>query len=101
MVKTTRIIAACLVAGSLSGCSDSDFKPAENMPVNELFAEACAGCHGDQGAGKFGFLLTLAGSDLPTEEIVEKVRQGGHVMPAFPNISETEATAIAGYIKGL
>lgn len=101
MFKTTQIIAACLVAGSLSGCSDSAFKPAENMPANEIFAQVCAGCHGDSGAGKFGFLLQLAGTDLSAEEIVEKVRQGGHVMPAFPNISEGEAVAIAAYLKSL
>jgi mono/diheme cytochrome c family protein len=99
MFKTTQFIGACLVAASLSGCSDSDFKPAEGMPANQLFAEACASCHGDNGQGKFGMLLKLAGSDLSSEEMVQKIRQGGHVMPAFPNISEEEALAIASFIK--
>jgi mono/diheme cytochrome c family protein len=99
MFKTTQFIGTCLVAASLSGCSNRDFTPAENMPANQLFAEACAGCHGDNAQGKFGFLLSIAGSDLPAEEIVQKIRQGGHVMPAFPNIGETEALAVAEYIK--
>jgi mono/diheme cytochrome c family protein len=99
MIKTTHIIGACLLAAGLSGCSDSDFKPAEGMPVDQLFAQTCSGCHGDKGEGKFGFLLSIAGSDLSSEEIVQKIRQGGHIMPAFPNIGEKEATAVAEYVK--
>ena len=99
MLKTTHIIGVCLLAAGLSGCSDRDFKPAEGMPADQLFAQACASCHGDKGEGKFGFLLSVAGSELSTGEIVQKIRQGGHVMPAFPNISDAEALAVAEYIK--
>jgi mono/diheme cytochrome c family protein len=100
MYKTTRFIGACLIAAGLSGCSgSSDYKPSAGMPAEQLFAEACAGCHGDTGEGKFGFLLAVAGSDAADAEIVTKIREGGHVMPAFPLISEEEAAAIAGYLK--
>lgn len=101
MYKTTRFIAACLFAAGLSGCSSSDYTPTAGAAADQLFAEACAGCHGDNGEGKFGFLLAVAGSDESAEDIATKIRNGGHVMPAFPQISEEQASAIAGYLKSL
>jgi len=101
MDKTTSIMGACLLAASLSGCSGSkDFKPTEGMGAGELFAQACTTCHGENGNGKFGFLLKIAGSQTPLQEMADKIRNGGYVMPAFPNISEADALAIAGFLKG-
>jgi len=34
------------------------------------------------------------------DEIVNKIQNGGYIMPAFPNISEMEALTVAGYLKG-
>jgi len=99
MDKTTSIMGACLLAASLSGCSSKDFKPAEGMGANELFAQACTACHGENGSGKFGFLLKVAGSKTPLQGMADKIRNGGYVMPAFPNISEADALAVAGYLK--
>ncbi len=99
MDKTTRIMGACLLAAGLSGCS-KDFTPSEGMGASEIFTQACAACHGDNGQGKFGFLLKVAGSETPLPEMADKIRNGGYVMPAFPNISEADALAIAGYLKG-
>jgi len=100
MEKTTHIIAVCLLATGLGGCSGSnDFTPTQNMAPGELFAQACSSCHGENGGGKFGFLLSIAGTELPAEDIVTKIQNGGHIMPAFPNIGATEAQAVAEYIK--
>ncbi len=101
MYKTTRFIIACLFAVGLGGCSSSDYTPTPGAAADQLFAEACAGCHGDNGEGKFGFLLAVAGSEESTETIVDKIRNGGHLMPAFPQLSEEQASAIAGYLKSL
>ena len=98
MNKTTQLIGAGLIAAVMSGCSSSDYKPTAGLPVDQLFAEACSGCHGKDGEGKFGFLLAVAGTETATPEIISKIRQGGHLMPAFPQISESEATAIAVYL---
>lgn len=101
MDKTTSIMGACLLAASLSGCSGSnDFKPTDGMGASELFAQACSSCHGENGNGKFGFLLAIAGSEKPLQELADTIRNGGYVMPAFPNISEAEALAVTGYLKG-
>jgi len=100
MGKTTRIIATCLLAAGLGGCSGSkDFTPTQGMAPEAIFAEACSTCHGENGGGKLGFLLSIAGTDTSVEEIVNKIQNGGHIMPAFPNIGATEARAVAEYIK--
>jgi mono/diheme cytochrome c family protein len=102
MQKTTRFIGTCLIAAGLTACGGtSDFKPTAGMTPEQLFSEACAGCHGDKGDGKFGFLFSIAGSEAPIEEIVSKIREGGPIMPAFPEIDEVDATTLANYLKKL
>jgi mono/diheme cytochrome c family protein len=102
MYKTTRFIGTCLITAGLTACGgDSDFKPAAGMAPEQLFSEACANCHGEEGGGKFGFLLSVAGSDTSVDDIVSKIREGGTIMPAFPEIDESEATAVANYLKNL
>jgi mono/diheme cytochrome c family protein len=100
MNKTTYLSAISLLALSLSGCSDSnDFTPAEGMDGLDIFANACASCHGEKGQGKFGFLLKLAGTDGSSEEISKKIIHGGKLMPAFPNINQQQAKEVATYLK--
>ena len=101
MGKTTYIAGICLLGSLLTGCSARDFKPVSGMNGKDIFANACSGCHGDNGGGKFGFLLKLAGTEETSDEIVEKIRNGGHIMPAFPNIDEQSAALVADYLKSL
>lgn len=103
MKKTTYSAATgLLLLLALSGCSDSnDFQPAAGMDAVDIFANACSSCHGENGQGKFGFLLKLAGTDAPAEEISEKILKGGHLMPAFPNINQQQAEVVAAYLKAL
>ncbi len=102
MYKTTRFIGICLLAAGLSACGgDSDYQPGAGLSPQQLYAQACASCHGKQGGGKFGFLFSIAGSDLSAEEIAGKIRGGGDMMPAFPQISEEQASAVADYVKKL
>ncbi|MCU7843781.1 MAG: cytochrome c [Candidatus Thiodiazotropha sp. (ex Monitilora ramsayi)] len=101
MKKTTLLTIMALATLGLSGCGGNDeFKPTDGMPVNDLFAQACASCHGENGSGKFGFLLKIAGSEDAIEDMAQKIRDGGHIMPAFVNISQSEAISIATYVKG-
>jgi mono/diheme cytochrome c family protein len=102
MDKTTYLAGICLSASLLTGCSDSnDFTPASGMDGMDIYAKACANCHGENGSGKFGFLLKLEGSEDSAEEIVNKIRNGGHIMPAFPNINTQQAELVATYLKSL
>jgi mono/diheme cytochrome c family protein len=100
MNNTTHIIGAALLALALAGCSGTnDFKPVAGMNGAEIFANACASCHGDGGNGKFGFLLKLKGdADLSAEEVTEKILKGGSLMPAFQNITQQEAESVAAYL---
>jgi cytochrome c551 len=102
MKKTTYLAGIYLTASLLTGCSDSnDFTPVSGMDGMDIYASACANCHGENGGGKFGFLLKLVGSDAPVEDIVGMIQKGGHIMPAFPNIDEQQAKLVATYIKSL
>jgi mono/diheme cytochrome c family protein len=102
MKKTTYLAGICLSASLLAGCSDNNnFTPVSGMDGMDIYANACVNCHGENGSGKFGFLLKLAGSDESADEIVDKIRNGGHFMPAFPNINTQQAELVATYLKSL
>jgi cytochrome c551 len=102
MIKATYLAGICLSASLLTGCSENNtYTPVSGMDGVDIYANACASCHGENGSGKFGFLLKLVGSDSSYEEIVEMIQQGGHFMPAFPNIDEQQATQLADYLKSL
>ncbi|MCF6281095.1 MAG: cytochrome c [Candidatus Polarisedimenticolaceae bacterium] len=92
-----------LAALGLSACGQNDYTPATGVGAGTIFAEACASCHGAAGTGKFGFLLKLAGSEQPhlESEVAAKVINGGHIMPAFPNIDQKNAEALGRYINSL
>jgi mono/diheme cytochrome c family protein len=100
MIKTTYLSGVSLLALILSGCSGSnDFEPAAGMDGLDIYANACASCHGESGQGKFGFLLKLAGTDVNPEDISAKIINGGKLMPAFPNINQQQAEQVAAYLK--
>jgi len=93
-------LAATLI-GLLAGCGKDDIAPAQDTSPADIFVQACRTCHGAQGSGKFGFLLKIAGTDESVEEIGAKIRDGGWIMPKFPNLSEDQRQALAAYIKSL
>lgn len=97
MKKKITVLAAALL---LTGCGgDNPYTPQAGATAETIFAEACESCHGANGAGKFGVLLRLALEDNSVEEVAAKVRSGGPVMPAFPQIDEATATALATHLK--
>lgn len=102
MIRMTKLAGISLLVLLLTGCSEvNDFKPVAGMDAMDIYAHACSNCHGDGGSGKFGMLLKIAGTDEKTDEIVDKVLNGGHIMPAFPNINKQQAESIAAYLKAL
>jgi mono/diheme cytochrome c family protein len=57
--------------------------PGDRVHGEELFAERCAGCHGDSGQnGPSG--PDLAGNPISLEEAREQIQTGGGIMP--PNL---------------
>ena len=102
MTKTPRFFALAGATALLGGCGGpSDFTPTEGMTAAEIYGSACASCHGQDGAGKFGFLFKIAGSESSAEEMAEAIKEGGKIMPSFPNLSDEQRMMMAGYIKSL
>lgn len=95
-----RLLLLAVAGLGLSACGQNDYRPTADATAETMFAEACESCHGVAGEGKFGFLLKIAGSQHPVEELASKITNGGHVMPAFPNIDPAQTTALAQYIQG-
>ncbi|MGD8589292.1 MAG: cytochrome c [Chromatiales bacterium] len=100
MTKTIQLFTLAALTSLISGCGGpSDFTPSEGMTAVEIYNSACADCHGDNGAGKFGFLFKIAGSDDSVEEMAATIKEGGTIMPSFPNLSDEQRLMMAGYIK--
>lgn len=101
-MTTKRLFALSLLSITLSGCGGpSDFKPADGMSAADIYYQACEACHGENGVGKFGFLFAVAGTEAPVEDIAALLKEGGHIMPSFPQMSDEQRLMMAGYIKGL
>ncbi|MBT3308555.1 MAG: cytochrome c [Gammaproteobacteria bacterium] len=104
MTMNRRISMVSIAAATLllSGCGgENSYTPVAGSAPDVVFAEACQGCHGVEGAGKFGFLFKLNGTDKSVEELVAKIRSGGPIMPAFVGLDAATAEGIATYMKTL
>lgn len=96
-------LATIVTAGMLvAGCGgEEDYSAPEGTPALKMFEQACSHCHGEKGTGKFGFLLGLKGSQIPAENVVPMIANGGGIMPAFPELSESQRQRLAEYAAGL
>ncbi len=92
-------VGSILCALALTGCGQSDYSPDESVSADEMIAEACSGCHGEGGQGRFGFLLTIAGTEHPADKVAAKIAKGGLIMPEFVQLSEAQRLEIANYLK--
>jgi mono/diheme cytochrome c family protein len=101
MKPFTKILALPLLAAALTGCGSNEYTPAITSSPEKIYIEACQSCHGERGEGKFGVLLSIAGTDASIEKISTHIVEGGPVMPAFPNISQPQALLVAAWIKTL
>jgi ubiquinol-cytochrome c reductase cytochrome c subunit len=64
----------------------------------EIYAQACAGCHGDEGQGIEGAGPSLAAAAFP-DIVAEKVRVGGGGMPAFERtLDGDQIMAVSTYV---
>jgi mono/diheme cytochrome c family protein len=86
----------------LAGCGGQEaYAPEAGTSAATMFQEGCAHCHGDQGAGKFGFLLGLQDTEMAQAEIEALIAGGKGVMPAFPELSADQRRQLAAYTRGL
>ena len=66
-----------------------------------LYATNCSACHGANRAGVPGTFpaLTDVGKRLQPEQIKEKMRKGGGLMPPFSQLTEQEVNDIASFLQ--
>ncbi len=65
-----------------------------------LFADICAGCHGERGVG--GFAPNLAGNAFlaTPQNLIRQILFGGGPMVGFANVlTNEEIAAIANYVR--
>lgn len=81
---------AAYVAGGMKGEKPASFA-------------ACSSCHGEDGKGMGGMSPNLVGYDATLMSHVFKNGKVGMIgrMPAYPNMSEEEITAIAEYLENV
>jgi mono/diheme cytochrome c family protein len=108
-------ILAVLGAMTLAGCGDdeattttaavgTDTTVVEGEPDGgtetdgeAVFANTCAGCHGEGGTGASAPDLTAL--DLEKERVEDQVRNGGGAMPAYGDrLSDEEIDAVSTYV---
>ncbi len=74
--------------------------PPRARSAEQLYTNNCAGCHREDLSGQppqFPSLLDLRGNRT-TQQVADTIRQGGGRMASFPNLSQTETTALAQFV---
>jgi quinoprotein glucose dehydrogenase len=66
-----------------------------------LYQSQCGICHGTDRAGSPPTFPPLIGVDkhMTTQQIVDKIHQGGGRMPPFPNVTGSDLVALLEYLK--
>jgi len=93
------LTAAVLLSGTtLATTAWSQDDPAAGA---QLYATNCSACHGADRAGVPGTFpaLTDVGKRLDREQIKEKMKKGGGLMPPFSQLSEQDVNDIASFLE--
>ncbi|HZW99029.1 MAG TPA: c-type cytochrome [Trueperaceae bacterium] len=87
--------------GPASSVSPADaISYSADAPGAELFAANCSGCHGDRGQGRVGPRLAGNAALRDRGYVVDRVRGGGGIMPAFRlRLSDDEIEAVVDYVR--
>ncbi|MDX2426895.1 MAG: c-type cytochrome [Cycloclasticus sp.] len=95
-----RIAVLLLVVFSTASFAN-DYQPRVGANGAEIYAQACAACHGADGSGKFSLFFDLTSSTLLMDEMKEVIQKGGFIMPSFANIKGAELDALVAYVRSL
>jgi mono/diheme cytochrome c family protein len=100
VLRAVPLLAVSLV---LTACGKDSHGHPDSLSGKELFKLHCAGCH--QPSGKGSFITGVPANKntkLSTIQIYHKIKgRGSDKMPAFPKMSDAEASKIASYVKSL
>lgn len=98
MLKAILTAALLLPATAIAGTASS----AEDVAAGaKLYAAQCSACHGANRAGIPGTFpaLTDVGKRLDPEQVKDKIRKGGGLMPPFGHLSEKDVEDLAAFLK--
>ena len=96
MKKQMLVVAAVAV---LSGCAGSkDYAPAEGTSGQEIFSQACVGCHGAISDTELTTFWEISAENANAAYVVEKIGKGSMTMPSFPKIKGAELEAITAFV---
>ena len=97
-MKAILTTALFLSAATLATPAWSQGDPAAGA---QLYATNCSACHGATRAGIPGTFPTLidVGKRLQPEQIKEKMRKGGGLMPPFSQLSQQDVDDIAAFLQ--
>ncbi len=94
-MNKTRIWISLLTTAALAGCGGTrDYAPAPGSDGEQMFEHACLECHDPDAGGKY---FKLSRDEASPESIAERIREGGFMMPSFPNIRGEELRALSVY----
>jgi len=85
---------------------DNTYQPVTGKDLkikgSELFNKNCASCHGVKRQGNPPTFPSLVGIDkkLSKSQITQLLKTGRNIMPSFSHLSESERSAIVGYLYG-
>ena len=67
----------------------------------QLYQDNCALCHQDSGTGNPPTFPALSGNDQLGELtlVISNIRQGAGAMPSFPNLTGSEISSLANYVR--
>ncbi|WP_456359751.1 c-type cytochrome [Xanthomonas translucens] len=90
-------VVMALIGSSLATAAWAKDDPAAGA---QLYATNCVACHGADRAGVPGAFpaLTDVGKRLKPAQVKEKIRNGGGLMPPFPQLSQQDVDNLASFL---
>jgi len=83
----------------LTACLRTDeYSPAANATGEDVFNNACIGCHQPKEGGHY---FELDSGMANVAAISARVSKGGFIMPAFPNIKDELMHSLSEYVLTL
>jgi cytochrome c551 len=76
---------------------NNHYQPQTSNP-EIIYKEACADCHGDTGESENLLYPDLVRNKHAPKDIIEKIKNGGFLMPAFPNIVDSTLNILVIYV---
>jgi cytochrome c551 len=88
-------LTVAMAALALAGCSKTNpYSPAAGASGEDIFKAACIECHKIEN----GRIFELSSDKANAAAIAGKVKGGGLMMPAFPNMKPDELASVGQYV---